>query len=34
MLQAAESRGYSGRSLVTRIAREGAAVSKVELVDD
>ena len=34
MLQAAQSRGYSGRSLVTRIAREGATVSRVELVDD
>jgi homoserine kinase len=34
MLRAANERGYSGRSLVTRIAREGASVSKVELVDD
>jgi homoserine kinase len=34
MLRAANERGYSGRSLVTRIARDGASVSKVELVDD
>lgn len=34
MLEAAESRGYPARSLVTRIAKEGAAVSRVELVDD
>lgn len=34
MLLAAQSQGYSGRSLVTKIAREGAAVSKVELVQD
>lgn len=32
MLATAEAQGYSGRSLVTRIAREGATVSKVELV--
>ena len=34
MLEAARSQGYSGRSLVTKIAREGATVSKVELVQD
>ncbi len=34
MLEASQSRGYMGRSLVTRIAREGATVSRVELVDD
>jgi len=34
MLEAAQSQGFAGRSLVTRIAREGATVSKVELVDD
>lgn len=34
MLEAAASRGYTGRSLVTRIAREGATVSRVELVSD
>jgi len=33
MLQAAQSQGYAGRSLVTRIASEGASVSRVELVD-
>ncbi|MBK9611485.1 hypothetical protein [Candidatus Amarobacter glycogenicus] len=32
MLATAEAQGYSGRSLVTRIAREGATISKVELV--
>jgi homoserine kinase len=32
MLAAAQAQGYSGRSLVTRIAREGATVSRVELV--
>ncbi len=32
MLATAEGQGYSGRSMVTRIAREGATVSKVELV--
>ncbi len=32
MQAAAEAQGYSGRSLVTKIAREGAAVSRVELV--
>jgi homoserine kinase len=34
MLEAAQSRGYPGRSLVTRIAKEGATVSRVELVQD
>lgn len=34
MLETAQGQGYSGRSLVTKIAREGAAVSKVELVQD
>ena len=34
MLETAQAQGYSGRSMVTRIAREGAAVSKVELVQD
>ncbi len=34
MLETAQSQGYSGRSLVTKIAREGATVSKVELVQD
>lgn len=34
MLETAKSQGYNGRSMVTRIAREGAAVSKVELVQD
>jgi homoserine kinase len=29
-----EAAGYSGRHLVTRIAREGACVSKVELVEE
>jgi homoserine kinase len=33
MLDAAQGQGYSGRSLVTRIASEGATVSRVELVD-
>jgi homoserine kinase len=32
MLETAQAQGFNGRSLVTRIAREGAAVSKVELV--
>ena len=34
MLEASVSRGYPARSLVTRIAREGATVSRVELVED
>jgi homoserine kinase len=34
MLKCSEGMGYSGRSMVTRIAKEGAAVSKVELVDE
>lgn len=34
MLEASQSRGYTARSLVTRIAREGATVSRVELVDE
>ncbi len=34
MLNAAQGEGYAGRSLVTKIAREGAAVSRVELVQD
>jgi homoserine kinase len=34
MLDTARAAGFSGRSLVTRIAREGATVSKVELVDE
>lgn len=34
MLTASQSRGYEGRSLVTRIAKEGATVSRVELVED
>lgn len=34
MLQCSEGMGYPGRSMVTRIAKEGAAVSKVELVDE
>jgi len=34
MLRTAEAQGYPGRSLVTRIAREGATVSRVELVPD
>lgn len=34
MLECSQGQGYNGRSLVTRIAREGATVSKVELVDD
>ena len=34
MLDAAQSAGFGGRSLVTRIAGEGATVSKVELVDE
>lgn len=34
MLACSQAAGYPGRSLVTRIAREGATVSKVELVDD
>lgn len=33
MLACSQAAGYPGRSLVTRIAREGATVSKVELVD-
>ncbi len=33
MLDTAQAAGFTGRSLVTRIAREGATVSKVELVD-
>ena len=33
MQHALESFGFSGRSLVTHIAREGACVAKVELVD-
>ncbi|MGI8927220.1 MAG: homoserine kinase [Tepidiformaceae bacterium] len=32
MLDALQAAGMSGRSLVTRVAREGAAVTKVELV--
>jgi len=32
MLETAQAQGFNGRSLVTRIARDGAAVSKVELV--
>lgn len=34
MLHCAEAAGYGGRSLVTKIAREGATVSKVELVEE
>lgn len=34
MLACSQAAGYPGRSLVTRIAREGATVSRVELVDD
>lgn len=34
MFDTAHRQGYTGRSLVTKIAREGAAVSKVELVQD
>lgn len=33
MLATAKAAGYDGRALVTRIAREGATVSRVELVD-
>lgn len=33
MLACARSAGYDGRALVTRVAREGATVSKVELVE-
>ncbi|MGE3073103.1 MAG: homoserine kinase [Dehalococcoidia bacterium] len=34
MLETSQAQGYLGRSLVTKIAREGATVSKVELVQD
>jgi len=34
MLECSQAAGYSGRSMVTRIAAQGATVSKVELVDD
>jgi homoserine kinase len=34
MLETLKSHGIAGRSLVTRIAAEGASVPKVELVDD
>jgi homoserine kinase len=33
MQVALESAGYTGRNMVTRIARDGACVSKVELVE-
>lgn len=33
MLETARAAGYEGRALVTRIAREGATVSRVELVE-
>ncbi len=34
MLKCSEEMGYSGRSMVTRIAKDGASVSTVELVDE
>jgi hypothetical protein len=33
MLETARAAGYDGRALVTRIAKEGATVSRVELVE-